>query len=343
MKTFLLAILVVASQSFAQNTLTSANNPVVGNIDKNYLCDTVNLSEGNSGSNQTWNFTNLTITDSSTVNFVSVGSTPYAAQFPNSNIASTNDNSSFNYFNTSQTNILVNGFAGADLTIPYSNAETFLEYPFTFNSTFTDQFASVYNAFGAETYRTGTTTVSGDAWGTINLPNGNFSNALRVNYFTQTRDSSNIGVPLVTDIISRSYVWFAPGRKFPVFQIIYTYISLNGTPFVGSKVIDYSPSSPVIGINIISNETPSGYELSQNYPNPFNPSTKINFAVPVSGLVSLVIFNELGREVEKLVNQNLNAGSYEFDWNAAEYPSGVYFYRLESDQFVETKKMILSK
>jgi photosystem II stability/assembly factor-like uncharacterized protein len=97
------------------------------------------------------------------------------------------------------------------------------------------------------------------------------------------------------------------------------------------------------GIIKNQNEVPANYSLSQNYPNPFNPSTKINFNLPKSGMVTLKIYDIIGSEVATLVNENLNAGSYNIDWNASSLSSGVYFYRIQSGNFVETKKMMLVK
>ena len=85
------------------------------------------------------------------------------------------------------------------------------------------------------------------------------------------------------------------------------------------------------------------YKLGQNYPNPFNPSTKINFSLPERSFISLKIFNSLGEEIETLLNEEFEKGSYEYEWNAANLPSGIYFYKLQTDSFTETKKMILLK
>ena len=98
-----------------------------------------------------------------------------------------------------------------------------------------------------------------------------------------------------------------------------------------------------IGINNISTEIPASYTLSQNYPNPFNPVTNIKFAIPASGFVKLIVFDMLGRQVETLVNDNLTAGTYNADWDASMYSSGVYFYKLESIEYTDVKKMILVK
>ena len=83
--------------------------------------------------------------------------------------------------------------------------------------------------------------------------------------------------------------------------------------------------------------------MSQNYPNPFNPSTKINFSIPKQGLVSLKIYDVLGKEIMTLINEQKTAGSYEVDFNGINLASGAYFYRLESSEFVDIKRMILIK
>ncbi|MCU0371782.1 MAG: T9SS type A sorting domain-containing protein [Ignavibacteria bacterium] len=116
-------------------------------------------------------------------------------------------------------------------------------------------------------------------------------------------------------------------------------------------------------INQISSDFPSSFSLSQNYPNPFNPETKIRFSIPKTdngkqkipspegwqtksdgvGLVRLTVYDVLGREVETLVNEALQPGTYEVTFNGSRYSSGVYFYRLITDGFKETKRMLMIK
>ncbi|MFZ1323518.1 MAG: T9SS type A sorting domain-containing protein [Ignavibacteria bacterium] len=111
---------------------------------------------------------------------------------------------------------------------------------------------------------------------------------------------------------------------------------------VGDRVYKYSRGT--VGINQISSEVPETFKLHQNYPNPFNPNTIINYELQVtSDLVSLKIFDVLGNEVDELVNEKQNAGSYSVEFDGSNLPSGVYFYKLEAGDFIETKRMILLK
>ena len=87
----------------------------------------------------------------------------------------------------------------------------------------------------------------------------------------------------------------------------------------------------------------AGSALSQNYPNPFNPSTQIQFSVAHAGFVSLKVYDMLGREVATLISRDLSPQSYSVTWNAADLPSGVYFYKLDAEGNSVTKKMILMK
>ena len=99
----------------------------------------------------------------------------------------------------------------------------------------------------------------------------------------------------------------------------------------------------ISGITPIGTVTPTSYSLSQNYPNPFNPTTKINFSIPKSGMVSLKVYDILGKEVSTLVNQNISAGNYTYEFDASRLSSGIYFYRLNVNGFSEVKKMSLIK
>jgi hypothetical protein len=88
---------------------------------------------------------------------------------------------------------------------------------------------------------------------------------------------------------------------------------------------------------------PSDFALNQNFPNPFNPTTAINFNLPVTTNVSLKIYNLHGQLIATLIDKSLPAGFYRFNWQPEEIGSGIYFYQLKTEGFMETKKMIYQK
>lgn len=130
-----------------------------------------------------------------------------------------------------------------------------------------------------------------------------------------------------------------PDTTRPYWTVIYSDTSDTEIFFIDGITGQIVP----IGISNISTEVPDDYCLYQNYPNPFNPSTKIKFDIPKSSYVKLTVFDMLGREVEVLVYGKVQPGSFEYHWSAAKYTSGVYFYRLQADGFIQVRKMLLIK
>lgn len=111
----------------------------------------------------------------------------------------------------------------------------------------------------------------------------------------------------------------------------------------GNSQVSFTSNGNLVSVVPISSVAPGTYSLKQNYPNPFNPTTSIKFDLKKSGFVSLKVYSMAGAEVKSLVNENVNAGSYEVSMNAENLPSGTYFYTLETADFKETKKMMLVK
>ncbi|MDZ7626654.1 MAG: T9SS type A sorting domain-containing protein [Ignavibacteriaceae bacterium] len=103
------------------------------------------------------------------------------------------------------------------------------------------------------------------------------------------------------------------------------------------------PLIDITGVEDESNEIPTQFILKQNYPNPFNPSTTIKYSILTSEFVTLKVYDVLGNEVATLVNEEKSAGSYEVSFDVAGLTSGIYFYKLQAGNLIETKKMILIK
>jgi hypothetical protein len=113
----------------------------------------------------------------------------------------------------------------------------------------------------------------------------------------------------------------------------------SGYQLMPRRLADFDAS---VGVDD-QNGIPTVYDLSQNYPNPFNPSTKIKFSLPESGMVSLKIYDILGREVATLINEELPASYQTVDFNASNLSTGIYFYRINVNNYTSVKKMILIK
>jgi hypothetical protein len=124
----------------------------------------------------------------------------------------------------------------------------------------------------------------------------------------------------------------------------YSFIDKNLTTGVYQyrlKQIDYDGSFRIYDPVEVDFGVVKEYSLEQNYPNPFNPETVIKYSIPNSGRVVIKIFNVLGKELKTLVNEIKEAGSYEITFNAEDLSSGVYFYKLESGEYLKIRKMIL--
>lgn len=110
----------------------------------------------------------------------------------------------------------------------------------------------------------------------------------------------------------------------------------------------YATIDGPIGLQNHQEQVPNQFMLFQNFPNPFNPITKIRFDIPSVGQrhafdVQLIVYDMLGSEIAMLVDKQLSVGTYNIEWNASDYPSGVYFYKLQTDDYSVTKKMVLIK
>lgn len=137
-----------------------------------------------------------------------------------------------------------------------------------------------------------------------------------------------------------------PGRGTTTKPVSYSYTDEDlsaGNYTYRLKQIDLDGSFDYIGSIELDIVPPKVFALEQNYPNPFNPTTTIKYSVPATGFVNLSIFNVLGEKVTDLINKEVEAGSYELNFNASNLSSGVYFYKLEAGSFISIKKMMLIK
>jgi hypothetical protein len=167
-----------------------------------------------------------------------------------------------------------------------------------------------------------------DGYGTLRLPGGETRPCLRLTWYEQPPNYHYKSFRYITDN-----------------GMILVVDTQNDQPDEGMVQLDdrviLFRNSPLT--TVPETTMPSQFSLSQNYPNPFNPSTKFEFQIPRGGLVTLRVFDLRGREAAIVVHEELNAGLHQFEWNANGLPSGMYLYRLEAGQWIETKKLVLIK
>jgi len=185
-------------------------------------------------------------------------------------------------------------------------------------------------------------TDNGENWTAINsgLTNMAIRSAIVVgnNLFVGTNGG---GVYLTTD---NGTSWTTQNTGLG-YLFVYALSICDSKLFAGGIGVWSRPLSDMITSveEIKGTNLPAEFSLQQNYPNPFNPTTNIGFQITNYGFVSLKIFDVLGKEIATLVNENLSAGKFSVDWNAENVSSGLYFYKLSTEKYSETKRMILMK
>ncbi len=169
-------------------------------------------------------------------------------------------------------------------------------------------------------------------------------------YTVLSNNSGNDSVLSITNGKLDSLIasWGAPnaGDSLRVRWSVRAYTLLDSLPSSNQFLVTIVRG--VIGIQPISSTIPAEFFITPNYPNPFNPTTKIKFGLPASANVKLTVYDMLGKQVDLLVNSSLEAGEYEADWNAGNFASGIYIYKIEArdnsgKQFIETRRMVLVK
>jgi len=177
------------------------------------------------------------------------------------------------------------------------------------------------------------------------------SNAVSLTWSTAT-ETNNQGFEVQRKSVNENNEWeqigFIQGKGSTTELTNYSFEDKNlitGKYSYRLKQLDFDGSFEYYELKSeVTIEAPKSFSLKQNYPNPFNPTTNISFNIPESGKVNLKVFNVLGNEVATLLNNELNAGNHKVIFNAVDFSSGVYYFRIEVEgKFIETKQMVLLK
>ncbi len=320
-------VLLISGRIIAQPTLTAANsNPVVGNTFIQHQFGYI--VPGTSGANASWDFSGVPALTTITHTYSLPSATPYAAQFPNANLASKINSGGtiyYSYFNASNSSYTFNGMNIPTMltSMPYTDPEKLLSFPFTYNSTFTDTFATTISGYD----RHGTVTMIADAYGSITLPYGTITDVLRVKS-TQTYADYSSG-SAVTNYVSTNYYWYKPGIHYCVFQLSQLYVNGNLNKQYG-LYLDQS------NVGITDNA------LTQNtincYPNPAKDKITIDLLqIPTSNKNNITVSDLSGKE---LIKQELNQFSNKTEIDISSLSAGIFFMKLVCDDKVEIMKIV---
>jgi hypothetical protein len=341
---FLCLVLLALAPAYAQITFTAADVGATMAPGKTISTkiDTVTKTAdiGVPGATS-WNFTTLKTNFTASVTSVSPNATPFIGFFPGSTNTLQGNSGGYTFYTYLKlgTNLVSEGLGESgpfQVLIRNVPEEILYQFPMTFGTSWTATYAdsttvtlppplppqiTVTNHIVINTV---------DAYGDLTLPGGGVYQALRL----RIDNRSGTGTRSVR-------------------SISYSILALNGATVSVTALDTLQPNSGLINVSNISwsnpllsdvglsSALPAEFALKQNYPNPFNPSTTIEFSLPRSGWVSLTVLNVLGEVVATLADRWMEPGVHSAAWNAAGSSSGVYFYRLQAGDFVQTRKLLL--
>lgn len=308
--------------SHSQPTLTASGVSATVGETFSYNSFSTQLSSGNAGANQTWNLASMSGTTSGITTVVTASSTPNGSQFPNANIAYSTPGAGTTYMNMTSSAWQYYGVVPASGTpvIAYSNPEDMLRFPFTFNNTYTDTWAAQFTS-GYTFYRTGTTTVTADGYGTLITPNGTYTNVLRIHFYQSYKDSAFFGTPYIINYTNDQYIWYKEGY--------HTYLAsvYSTTNSVGQPSYGGSYPSQGTGIHTLPDFL-TGLSL---FPNPASDFINLEFELSNEGLLEIGLFDLSGRQTKVKMNTVATIGSNQIQMNVSGLSKGIYYLSMVLD------------
>lgn len=356
-----ISVVVFTEETRAQITITSTDASAinaVGTVVTTHRDSTTTSIDIGSPGATSWDFSALHSNSANTFTSVIPSSSPYyLSDFPTANVVfnfdniiggnpgqgwaySTQDGNGNTY---RQNGAVFMTIIAQDTTHIYSvftPTRLDLPLPFTYNSQWGSDFTSSYFAHctcGVDVVASPlihAETVLVDAYGPMTKPGGTIVQALRVR--RDDRYSTN-GGSSTGRIVSYSFMT----KSGAVVTVVARDTTAPNSGSIQTNGITWSTTT-LLGVED-NNQLSTGYSLRQNYPNPFNPTTTIQFSLPRGSYVVLKLFNMLGEEMTTLVSGELDAGMHKIQWNGAGAASGVYFYRLQAGDFVQTRRLVLLK
>lgn len=320
--------LLAAVTTHAQPTITHANNNFLAGYSSTAYYVTA-VPQGASGANVTWDFSGIGTSAGVTGTYAACSSSNNCSTFPGSNVVVQSSGSATkSYFIVDNTRYALNGTANASGTnIIFTNPEDMQRYPFTYNNTYTDNFAASYVSGGATINRSGSITVTADGYGTLKLPNGTFNNVLRIKRLETYADSwGGTGMNYTVE----TYAWYSPVMR----ELLLTRIeaSMNGSPV--PVVMAYTSQTPSAVTSMV---IAAGSTLL--YPNPARDLVQVQFEATRQTTASIMLMDITGRQVLETQTLRTISGRNEAKLSTGQLSPGMYLMQLEADGQVVTKKV----
>lgn len=320
----------------AQYTITSASNPVPGDVESYTLLDTIGLKHGTSGTGQTWNYSSTIISTVATTpsTYVAMSSVPNSFMFPGATIASGDGSGYYSVFSNNATKIEIIGQAAPTVTgsILYSNPIKLYSLPFSYGTASPDNFA-----FSGPGYTiTGTFTTTGDGIGTLILPTGTYPNVLKQKLVVYESITSGTTTATYTVVESR---YSSATSKFPLLTID----TQTGTTVSGTTTTTYDKSGQINGALITGINEPN-IKLSEFsiYPNPnSNGIVNMVFTNSDADVCEITVFNALGQSVKTISFNSLSAGLINKCIDLSELESGIYYIHLKAGKEEHTQRLTI--
>ncbi len=351
----LLLILVVCGH--AQITINSSdiNYPIGSTVVHYVLSGDIPVTPGNSGGPHTWVFTENEFPggDRDTINIVDPATTVFADSFPTADFSwqftefengGGDTSTAWIYFNQTSNALEWLGagssFDTTDFLTINNPPSVSIPFPATYQTNWINNFTNFFSpgpgiAFFDSTYITQTI----DAYGTITVPLGTFDCLrIREDDFSLRRTIVNGQVVATEMSTTINYIWIA--KNLGQVAIIDSHDDETDPNFTQAQEVTLLAGSPAVHITDFTENTPNSFQLEQNYPNPFNPSTTITYVLPKAALTELSVFDITGKQITTLVREQQAAGRHQAVFDATNYPSGIYFYRLTSGDKQLTRRMV---
>lgn len=333
-KLIVLLLLALPMLSLAQPVLTESGLPYIGNIFRMVQCDTTNVDPGMAGANITWDFSGLVLAgDTNSTFIVDPSTTLNSAFFPNSDYtARTADE--YRYHSHDADGLYLDGVEFPQLgAVPFDSSATLLSFPFTYQDSQSNNYTANFQYIFFTAYRNGTVTAVADGHGTLILPNGTHTNALRVKTIEQSRDSASAAV--TNDSYSTSYGWYVPGWRSPVLIISH---------FVSTGVLN----SEVRLVEYLSTDTTNAAlsPLLQSLdfklaPNPAQGLTHAQLHLPKAQPLKLSLLDMQGRRQDFHYKQNQAQGHLNIPIDLEGLTPGLYLLQVQVGEQMSYAKMLV--